>query len=149
VATPLTRLTYVTEGVLLNEAKNGNLSQYSCIIIDEAHERGLNTDLLLLYLKDFVAQYKTLKVIIMSATMNAYKFQSYFSSAELFHIPGKTHPVETYYLDRATCDYLLLACKVAKNIHLTEPAGDILIFLSGENEIEQACALLRSNTEGL
>ncbi|KAH8879245.1 P-loop containing nucleoside triphosphate hydrolase protein [Thozetella sp. PMI_491] len=145
-----TRLRYMTEGVLLREAiSDGSFSKYSCIIIDEAHERTIIADVLMAMLKSAVLRRNDLKVVIMSATLDAHKFQSYFNNAPLFHIPGRAYPVEICYLREETPDYLISCVRTAKFVHETMDKGDILIFLAGEDEIERACALLRKETEGL
>jgi pre-mRNA-splicing factor ATP-dependent RNA helicase DHX15/PRP43 len=145
----LTRLKYMTDGLLLQHAKRDrDLLQYSCIIIDEAHERTLATDQLLFLLKQLLLRRKDLKVIIMSATLDAQKFQSYFN-ARVMHIPGRAHKVNIGYMQGTTSNYIESACQVAKHIHEEMDKGDILIFLAGEDEIERACKLLNKETNGL
>lgn len=138
-----TILKYVTDGMLIRELiSDRNLSHYSAILIDEAHERGINTDILLGVLKDLVkkrAKTNPLKLIIMSATIEIERFVTYFEKkAPVLTIPGRQHPVEVYYTPRPEEDYLSAAIKTAAQIHLYEEQGDILVFLTGEEEIEQA-----------
>ncbi|RPB12969.1 P-loop containing nucleoside triphosphate hydrolase protein [Morchella conica CCBAS932] len=113
--------------------------RYSCIILDEAHERTLATDILMGLLKDVAIRRPDLKIIIMSATLDAQKFQRYFNDAPLLAVPGRTHPVEIFYTPEAERDYVEAALRTVLQIHATEPEGDILLFLTGEEEIEDAC----------
>eukprot|EP00920_Eleutheroschizon_duboscqi_P041611 GHVT01099874.1.p1 GENE.GHVT01099874.1~~GHVT01099874.1.p1 ORF type:complete len:749 (+),score=165.00 GHVT01099874.1:264-2510(+) len=142
-----TLLKYMTDGMLLREAMaDPLLERYSVIILDEAHERTLATDVLFGLLKEVGKNRKDLKIVVMSATLDAGKFQKYFLGAPIINVPGRMHPVEIYYTPAAEKDYLEAAIRTAWQIHLTEPAGDILMFLTGEEEIEQARRELEKNS---
>ncbi len=80
-----------------------------------------------------------LKVVVMSATLEAEKFQTYFQDAPLMKVPGRLHPVEIFYTQEPERDYLEAAIRTVVQIHTCEPEGDILVFLTGEEEIEDAC----------
>lgn len=139
-----TMLKYMTDGQLLRECMHDNdMSRYACIIIDEAHERTLATDILMALLKEISQRRSDLKIIIMSATLDAQKFQKYFYDAPLLAVPGRTFPVSLYYTPEAERDYIEASIRTVLQIHATEDEGDILLFLTGEEEIEDACRRIR------
>jgi pre-mRNA-splicing factor ATP-dependent RNA helicase DHX15/PRP43 len=130
----------MTDGMLLREAMNDpTLSRYSCIVLDEAHERTLSTDVLMGLLKEVMVKRPDLKVVVMSATMDAEKFQKYFSGAPMLKVPGRTHPVEVFYTPEPEKDYVEASVRTVIQIHQYEPPGDVLLFLTGEEEIEDVC----------
>lgn len=164
VTGPKTILKYMTDGMLLREAMNDPvLSRYSVLILDEAHERTISTDVLLGLLKEIMLKRKDLKVVVMSATLDAGKFQEYFGIREegkngeegrlilppLMRVPGRLHPVEIFYTPEPERDYLEAAMRTVLQIHMCESEGDILLFLTGEQEIEDACKRITDESKKL
>ena len=145
---PMTKIKYMTDGVLLRECLRENeADSYSVIIIDEAHERSLQTDILLGILRDIITKRRDLKLIVTSATMDAEKFSSFFENAPIFQIPGRTFPVTTIYSSGINEDYVETCVKQAISIHTTFPAGDILIFMTGQEDIEATCDSINEKIE--
>lgn len=135
-----TILKYMTDGMLLREmVTSPTLESYSAIMIDEAHERTVHTDILLALIKDLTRARPELKLIISSATLNAEKFSAYFDDAPIFNVPGRVHPVEVYYTQAPEANYLEAALVTVFQIHATQPEGGILVFLTGQEEIDRAC----------
>ncbi|KAK7965240.1 pre-mRNA-splicing factor ATP-dependent RNA helicase DHX16 [Apiospora saccharicola] len=134
-----TILKYMTDGMLLREfMTEPDLAGYSAIMIDEAHERTVHTDILLALVKDLSRERPDLKLLISSATMNAEKFAKYFDDAPIFNIPGRRYPVDIYYTPAPEANYLAAAITTVFQIHTTQGKGDILVFLTGQDEIDAA-----------
>eukprot|EP01135_Chromosphaera_perkinsii_P002177 Nk52_evm12s218 gene=Nk52_evmTU12s218 len=130
---------YMTDGMLLREFLNEpDLNSYSCLMIDEAHERTLHTDILFGLVKDIAKYRPDLKLLISSATLDAEKFSAYFDNAPIFNIPGRRYPVDIFYTKAPEADYLDAVVVTVLQIHVTQPLGDILVFLTGQEEIEMA-----------
>ncbi|KAG7117539.1 Pre-mRNA-splicing factor ATP-dependent RNA helicase prp22 like protein [Verticillium longisporum] len=147
---PATRIKYMTDGMLQREILvDPDLKRYSVIMLDEAHERTISTDVLFALLKKTMARRKDLKVIATSATLDADKFSSYFNGCPIFTIPGRTFPVEVLYSREPESDYLDAALVTVMQIHLTEPPGDILLFLTGQEEIDTSCEILFERMKAL
>ena len=134
-----TILKYMTDGMLLREfLTEPDLGAYSALMIDEAHERTLHTDILFGLVKDIARFRPELKLLISSATMDAQKFAKYFDDAPIFNIPGRRYPVDIHYTPQPEANYLAAAVTTIFQIHITQPRGDILVFLTGQEEIEAA-----------
>jgi HrpA-like RNA helicase len=97
--------------------------------------------------KQVVKQRKDLKLVVMSATLDAGKFQQYFDNAPLLVVPGRLYPVEIFYTPEPERDYLEASIRTVIQIHLCEPPGDILLFLTGEEEIEDACRKIMKESQ--
>ncbi|EGR4116235.1 ATP-dependent RNA helicase HrpA [Vibrio cholerae] len=148
-----TQIKLMTDGILLAEIQNDRfLNQYDTIIIDEAHERSLNIDFILGYLKQLLPRRPDLKVIITSATIDPERFSKHFSNAPIIEVSGRTYPVEVRYRplvgddDSESDRDQLEGIFQAVDELCDEGLGDILIFMNGEREIrDTADALLKRN----
>ncbi|KAL8761189.1 MAG: hypothetical protein Q9184_002679 [Pyrenodesmia sp. 2 TL-2023] len=147
---PETKIKYMTDGMLQREVLlDPNINKYSVIMLDEAHERTIATDVLFGLLKKTLKRRPDLKVIVTSATLDADKFSEYFNKCPIFTIPGRTYPVEIMYSREPESDYLDAALVTVMQIHLTEPPGDILLFLTGQEEIDTSCEILFERMKAL
>lgn len=147
---PETVIKYMTDGMLLKECLiDSDMKKYSVIMLDEAHERTIHTDVLFGLLKSTVKKRPELKLIVTSATLDAVKFSQYFFEAPIFTIPGRTFPVEILYTKEPETDYLDASLITLMQIHLREPPGDILLFLTGQEEIDTACETLYERMKSL
>ena len=137
----------MTDGILLAEIQQDRfLNQYDTLIIDEAHERSLNIDFLLGYLKQLLPKRPDLKLIITSATIDPQRFSKHFFNAPVIEVSGRTYPVETRYRavseqDDKDADQLQGIFDAVEELY-REPPGDILIFLNGEREIRDTADAL-------
>ena len=144
-----TKIIYMTDQALLNEClTDPDLKAFSCVVVDEAHERSLYTDLLLSMVKRCLAQNPDLTVVITSATIDPQVFVDFFNKCKVMRISGITFPVDVEWKDSASDDdqfdnYVEAAVSKAMQIHQNKPPGDILVFLTSPSEIQKSCDLLQ------
>ncbi|KAI9142335.1 P-loop containing nucleoside triphosphate hydrolase protein, partial [Paraphysoderma sedebokerense] len=154
-----TRIKYTTDGTLFRETLSDPLlSKYSVIMIDEAHERSVYTDLLLGLIKKIMRKRPDLRLIVASATLDAEKFAQYFKDVKgydgkepvtLMTLEGRMFPVDIHYQIEPCQDYVEEAINVAATIHEREDAGDILVFLTGREEIDKVVSGLKNRQRSL
>ncbi len=160
-STERTLIKLMTDGILLAETQHDRfLEKYDTLIVDEAHERSLNIDFLLGFLKTLLPRRPDLKVIITSATIDLERFSKHFNDAPIIEVSGRTYPVETWYRplaaetdedgnrveDDLTVDQGILAALDEIETHekaVGKRPGDVLVFLPGEREIREAAEMLR------
>lgn len=149
--TEKTKIKFLTDGILLREIQKDPLVlKYSCILLDEAHERTLHGDVLFGLLKDIVRKrngddpnLSPLRIVVMSATLNAEHFSEFWWKAPIGVVHGRTYPVAIYHTVEPQVDYVEATISTALFIHETEEVeGDILCFLTGQEEIEDAKIIL-------
>lgn len=148
-----TRVKFMTDGILLAEIQSDPmLRQYSMIILDEAHERSLNIDFLLGYLKGLLPRRPDLKVIVTSATIDTEAFAAHFGGAPIIEVSGRLYPVEVRYRPVAEDDeephFIDAAVAAAEDALIETEAGDILIFMPTERDIRETRDLLDGRLAG-
>ena len=169
VCTPgTTKIQFCTDGVLLRELMDDPLlTKYGVVMVDEAHERSLATDALLGLLKKIQRRRPDLRVVVASATIQAETFADFFDTRHvelkpalgpaalapaarvpsrepgIVSVEGRAHAVAIHYLSKPAPEYVKAAVAAALDVHRSEGPGDVLMFLTGEDEIEEACEMLR------
>ena len=173
VCTPgVTKIQFCTDGVLLRELMDDPLlTKYGVVMVDEAHERSLASDALLGLLKKIQRRRPDLRVVIASATIQAETFAEFFDTRDvplkpalgpaalapgarvpsrepgIVSVEGRAHSVAIHYLAKPAPEYVKAAVATALDVHRSEGPGDVLVFLTGEDEIEEACEMLRDTWE--
>jgi ATP-dependent RNA helicase DHR2 len=172
---PQTKVKFLTEGMLLQEVlRDPEMNQYSAVVVDEVHERSVNVDLILGFLRNLVTEIKKggskrkqpLKVVIMSATADVEGLVKFFdegfkneakdralennSLISTCFVEGRQYPVQTHYLPEPSMDWVESALKIIFQIHYKEPLpGDVLVFLTGQDKIESLEKLINDYAEGM
>ncbi|XP_066598205.1 probable ATP-dependent RNA helicase DHX35 isoform X2 [Prorops nasuta] len=155
---PTTKIKYMTEGILLRELMGDPLlTRYAVIVLDEVHERTLLTDIIMGLLKKVIKKRKSLKVIVSSATVEATQLRDFFNlnttkdltkdTSTIMSVEGRQYPINIYYVKDPVPDYVKAAVDTALKIHENEEEGDILVFLTGLDEVDRAVSLLYDHSK--
>ncbi|KAJ7546775.1 hypothetical protein O6H91_08G054000 [Diphasiastrum complanatum] len=166
ISTPgVTKIKYLTDGVLIREMmEDPLLTKYSVIMVDEAHERSVSTDMLLGLLKKIQRRRPELRLIIASATIQATSIAAFFDNSKqrqlvdkdkslpsrkpaILSVEGRSHTVLIHYVEEPVDDYLRAAVSTTLLIHKMEPSGDILVFLTGQDDVDAALQLISDEAE--
>ncbi|KAI8433690.1 hypothetical protein MSG28_015688 [Choristoneura fumiferana] len=156
VRSPESSIVFMTEGVLLREMfASPLLMQYSCVVLDEVHERSQMTDVLMGLLKKIAKKRRNLKIVVSSATMDAEFLKDFFnlndkmdkSTSVIMSMQGRTHPIDVFYAQEPVADYVKATVDTVIKIHENEPFGDILAFLTSQEEILTALETLQTYAE--
>merc|ERR1712226_1790501 len=150
----------MTDGYLVREMLSDPLlTKYSVILLDEVHETTLYTDVVIGLLKKILRKRNDLRLIISSATLNAKKFVNFFNFKKLLNkkediamsliVEGRSYPVDIFYLQTPVPNYINACVDVVLDIHKSEEKGDILVFLTGQDEVENAIRILKSSVNEL
>lgn len=145
-----TRIKFMTDGILLRGFQDDpDLSQYSVIMVDEAHERSANIDFTLGLLKDLLGRRSDLRVVVSSATIDAKKFSKYFGKAPIIEVSGRTFPVDIVWDENNCFEETAVKTVVDQiiKIHKTMPLGDILVFMTGADDINKVVNELEKRTD--
>ncbi|XP_063229909.1 probable ATP-dependent RNA helicase DHX35 [Bacillus rossius redtenbacheri] len=152
----VTKIKFMTEGILLREMMADPLLRNYCVIVlDEVHERTLYTDIVMGLLKKILRKRKTLKLIVASATVDAEELRNFFNlnstkdvnqnTATILSVDGRQYPVDIFYVKEPVPDYVKAVVDSVTKIHLHEPMGDVLAFLTGHEEVDRAVSMLKDH----
>ncbi|XP_043488976.1 probable ATP-dependent RNA helicase DHX35 [Polistes fuscatus] len=153
-----TKIKYMTEGILLRELMSDPLlTTYAIIVLDEVHERTLMTDIIMGLLKKIIRKRKSLKIVVSSATVDAEQLRDFFNmnttkdsskdTAVIMSVEGRLYPVDIFYVREPVPNYVTSVVDTALKIHEVEEPGDILAFLTGLDEVDQAVSLLSEHAK--
>ncbi|OQV14842.1 putative ATP-dependent RNA helicase DHX35 [Hypsibius exemplaris] len=156
-SSPETKIKFITDGILVREMMaDPLLKQYSVLMLDEAHERSIHTDIAMGLLRKILKKRDDLKVIVSSATLDAEALRDFFQSgpegspsATILTVEGRTFPVDVFYLNDPVANYMSATIDTILKIHRTQPLGDVLAFLTGQEEVDHVCQLLSEHSDGL